>query len=262
MHAVATLFLLAALAATALATTPEELGKPTSWVTDAANALPAADEARIEAYAQAVETALHVQFAVVVVPTVAPMSIEEFTVKLFERWGVGGAKSDEGLMLCVAVQDRTVRFETGYGLEGALPDGRLGGIVRADIVPRFQAGDMAGGILGGLQAAAAFVAESKGLPAPSAGVRALPRRARPRSQSPPLALIVLGLVVFSLVASANRRGGGGGRRGGPPWYGGGPWIGGGGFGGGGGGFGGGGFGGGFGGFGGGGSGGGGATGHW
>jgi uncharacterized protein len=244
-----------------VAVDPAEL-TPQGYLTDVAGTLVAGDRAHIEAYLEKVEQTLGVQFAVVVVPTVKPASIDEFAVRLFEKWGVGGKAQDEGLLLCVAVEDREVRFETGYGLEGALPDGKLGGIIRAHIVPRFRAGDYAGGILDALVEAARIVAESKGVAAPVPdGVVGRRRPARPESANQ-LLVFLLVIVAIAVLRSMRAGGRGGrGRRGG--WgHGGGPWYGGG-FGGGGfGGFGGGGSGGGFGGFGGGASGGGGARGSW
>jgi len=246
---------------------PEDLGRPQGYLTDTAGALQPEDARRIEVYLGQVESALQVQFAVVIVPTVAPATIEEYAVKLFEKWGIGDAQRDEGLLLVVAVQERKVRFEVGYGLEGALPDGRVGGIIRQQIVPRFRDGDLAGGILDGVAAAAGFVAESKGLAAPTPGAARTARR-RPTQQlpAPTFLLLLVGILVIAAISNSNRRGRRR-RRGGwvGPWYGGGlGWPGGmsGGSGRGGGGFGGGGGGGGFGGFGGGASGGGGATGSW
>jgi uncharacterized protein len=238
---------------------------PQGYVTDVAGVLAPGDRTTIESYLADVDAALASQFAVVIVESVEPVSIEEFAVELFEKWGVGDRSRDQGLLLCVATADRAVRFETGYGLEGALPDGKLGGIIRAQIVPRFRAGDYAGGILDALVEAARAVAESQGVAAPVPGGAIAPRRSPEASRVPFLMFLVVALIVFAIVAR-NAGGGRGGRHGGwglggGPWYGGG--FGGGGFGGGGfGGFGGGGSGGGFGGFGGGSSGGGGASGSW
>ena len=247
-------FVVAALAAAdALAVRPEDLGRPQGYLTDMAGVLDATEESRIEGALAGIETALQVQFAVVTVPNVAPGTIEDFAVRLFERWGIGGAKQDEGLLLVVAVEERDVRFEVGYGLEGVLPDGRVGGIIREHIVPRFRDGGYADGISAGIAAAARFVAEAKGLPPPLAAPAARVRR-QPRQIFPPgvLVLVLVAIIVLGSLSRGSRRGRRGGLGG--PWYGG-PF-------GGGGGFGGGSFGGGFGGFGGGASGGGGATGHW
>ena len=240
---------------------PADLGRARGYLTDAAGALPPAAGQRIEAYLARVDAELQVQIAVAVVPTTAPLAIEDYAVQLFKLWGVGGEKKDEGLLLLVAVQDRAVKFETGYGLEGTLPDGRLGGIIREQILPRFRAGDFENGILAGVVAAANAVAAERGVPAPRLDGATIPRRAsRPQGlRANGLLGLVLLIFFVSLVSSSRSRRGG--RRGGPgsgSW--GGPWYGGGSFGSGG--FGGGGFGGGFGGFGGGASGGGGATGKW
>ncbi|HZL84031.1 MAG TPA: TPM domain-containing protein [Candidatus Krumholzibacteria bacterium] len=239
---------------------PEELGAPQGYLTDHAGVLDAPARREIEDYLTQIDTVLQAQFAVVTVRATEPMTIEEFGVKLFELWGIGQSKSDEGLLLVVAVEERAVRFEVGYGLEGALPDGRVGGIIRQQILPRFRGGDYAGGILDGITEAARHVAESKGLAAP-VPARGNSPRPPPRRETFSPGLLVLVLMAVIVVASLSRgnRGRRRGRRGGwnDPWYGGGiGWpMGGGGFGGGGGG-------GGFGGFGGGASGGGGATGRW
>lgn len=264
--------IVALLAVAAAATTqpqtapaPGQLGRPTSYLTDVSETLPPADVQRIERYLAAVAAQLGVQFAVAVVPSVGESTPEEYAVQLFQHWGIGDRERDDGLLMLVSLGDRAVRFETGYGLEGILPDGRLGGILRAHVLPRFRAGDAAGGILSGLQAAATVVAESKGLPPPMPEGGISQRATRPPRAPAGVLVAVLAAIIF-FGALANRGGGGrGGRRrrndtfiG--PWWGGG----GGGFGGGfGGGLGGGGFGGGgFGGFGGGSSAGGGATGSW
>ncbi len=258
--------LLTLLATATLRAQPEELGRPRRYLTDTASVLTTGDASAIESYLATIETELHVQFAVVLVSSVAPTTIEDYAVRLFERWGIGDAEKDEGLLLLVAVQERAVRFEVGYGLEGVLPDGRVGRIIRDAILPRFRAGDYGAGILDGLTEAARFVAADKGVAAPVPGSASRVRHTNENDNSPyrPLVLILLILVVFVLTSAANRQRGSGfrRRRGGgwnDPWYGGGiGWPrGGGGFGGGssrGGG--------GFGGFGGGASGGGGATGRW
>lgn len=242
-----------ALAAPADTTAPD-LGAARAYVTDDADILAPAEEARIERYLGKVDRELGVQFALVTVQTTAPQSIEEYAVRQFEKWGIGGAKEDEGLLLLVAFRDRKVRFEVGYGLEGVLPDGRVGGIIRGQITPGLRAGDPGGALLAGLVEAARFVAESKGLPPPLPDDGPAPRTRRERGPSR-LGLLFLIFIVFLVLASRFGGGGRGGRL-----RGGGPMMWGGGFGGGG--FGGGSSGGGFGGFGGGASGGGGATGSW
>jgi uncharacterized protein len=242
------------------------LGPPESYVTDRADLLSAAGKERLERYLGKVERELGVQCAVVIVPSTAPTTIEHYGVLLFERWGIGGAKPDEGLLLLVAMDQKLVRFEVGYGLEPILTDGRAGGIIRNTIRPAFRSGDFDAGLTQGIVEAMRYVAEARGKPLPLPDGKPAPSR---RSKPMPPAMIVLIIVFVLLWVLASSRGSRRSRRSGGRWGGPGPWIGGGmgGFGGGswgggGGGFGSGSSGGGFGGFGGGASGGGGATGGW
>ena len=261
----------------ALGETAPDLGRAQAYVTDAAGILKAREQGRIERYLGKVERTLGVQFALITVPTTEPQSIEEYAVEQFERWGIGGAKMDEGLLLLVAVNDRKIRFEVGYGLEGSLPDGRVGGIIRQHITPAMRAGRAGEGLLAGLVDAARYVAEDKGLPPPLPDDSPAPRTERARSLPLPVILFLVFIAFIVLTGILGGGGRGGGRRGrgrrggglGPLIWTTGGWGGGGlgGLGGGGGSWGGGGFGGGssgggFGGFGGGASGGGGATGSW
>ena len=87
-----------------------------------------------------------VQMAVVTVDTIEGWTIEEFAVELFELWGIGEAGKDNGLLLLFAEEQREVRFETGYGLEGDLPDSFLGRVIDEAIVPSMRASDVAGAI--------------------------------------------------------------------------------------------------------------------
>jgi uncharacterized protein len=242
-------------------TAPAELPKARDYVLDQAGVLSEKGKIAIERYCGKVERTLGCQFAVAVVPSIGRETIEEFSVRQFQEWGVGGAKKDEGLLLAIAIQERKMRFEVGYGLEGSLPDGRVGSIIRGTLTPAFRAGDFDNGVLDALVECAKYVAEDKGLPPPVPDGRAVASRGGDRF--PPQLLLLIAF--FILIMILNGGGRGGRRRGGgwigPGYYGG--W--GGGWGGGGGGWGGGGGSGsgrGFGGFGGGSSGGGGASGSW
>jgi uncharacterized protein len=213
------------------------------------------------------------EIAVLIVPSTAPDPIEDYSIAVFDRWKIGQRGKDNGLLFLVALQDRRMRITTGYGLEGILPDGKVGEIRDRVIVPAFRAGRYAEGILRGTNALAAVILGQAG----AVGGERQPSAQGARHQSGfaggstgiLLAVFIL-LVLFSAVLSAmdrraslGVRGRGSVRRRGVFW---GPWW----FGGGGGGVmggwsggSGGGFGGGsFGGFGGGGSGGGGAGGGW
>lgn len=86
------------------------------------------------------------QIAVLTVPTLDGGSIEDYAVKVFESWKLGQKGKDNGVLLIVVPNDRRMRIEVGYGLEGALPDSAAGSIIRNVITPRFKVGDYNGGI--------------------------------------------------------------------------------------------------------------------
>ena len=96
------------------------------------------------------ETRKGSQVAVLIVPTTQPEAIEQFSIRVAEAWKVGRKKIDDGALLVVAKNDRKLRIEVGYGLEGALPDVTARRIIDEIIVPHFRTGDFAGGISAGV----------------------------------------------------------------------------------------------------------------
>jgi uncharacterized protein len=91
------------------------------------------------------------QIAVLIVPTTRPETIEQYAIRVAEQWKLGRARIDDGAILLVAKDDRTVRIEVGYGLEGALNDAVCNRIVEDVVVPRFRGGDFYGGIAAGVE---------------------------------------------------------------------------------------------------------------
>jgi len=193
------------------------------------------------------------QVAVLTIPTLDGEDIEGFSIRVAENWKIGKKGFDNGVILVVAVKDRRLRLEVGYGLEGVLPDAIAKRITSEYIVPRFRSQDYADGIIAGIDAVLKVIKKEP-----------LPESARKKggnqgSDSNFLIMLivtfaVLGLMGFASVANRRQNniwGTRGGRRG-PTFWGGPGGFGGGGFSGGGG-FGGGGFSGGGGGFGGGGA---------
>lgn len=115
-------------------------------ITDPTGTLDAADVARIEAPLVALESEKGAQVAVLMVSSTQPDSIEAYAVRAFEQWKLGRAGVDDGVLLVVARDDRTVRIEVGYGLEGAIPDVAAHRVIQDYLLPRFREGDFAGGI--------------------------------------------------------------------------------------------------------------------
>ena len=143
--------LLAATAAVAEAQSGGALPKPVGRVSDFANVIDPATEAEIDRQLDFLEQKTSSEVAVATVTSLGDMSIEEYANRLFKEWGVGQSKQDNGVLIVVAPNDRAMRIEVGYGLEGVLPDGLCGQIIRDDFTPRFRDGDYAGGIRSGVR---------------------------------------------------------------------------------------------------------------
>jgi uncharacterized protein len=235
----------------------------TGFVNDHAGVMDDEARAKLESFLDQVKQKTGVQFAVLALKSTAPLDPLDYKTMAFQRWFHGNRTS---LLLLVALDQRRIAFETGYELEGILPDALEARIIRDEMTPRFRAGDFAGGITAAVLRVSSIIAKDRGValewngrelrygPGSSAGDGSFPLR---------MALFVALFILVSIGSAFGRRGRG--IRGGGWWWLG-PWLGGGLGGGFGGGFGGGGGGGGgFGGFGGGGgfgSGGGGGSGGW
>jgi uncharacterized protein len=117
-----------------------------SPVVDTTGTLDAATLQRLDAQARALQQRKGSQLQVLIVPTTQPESIEQYAVRVFEAWKLGRQGVDDGVLLLVAKDDHAVRIETGYGLEGAIPDIAANRVIQEYLVPRFRQGDFGGGI--------------------------------------------------------------------------------------------------------------------
>ncbi len=132
----------------------------TGRVVDQANILSAGDESRLDAKSQSLETKTSIQLVVVTLRSLQDRTIEDWGLTLGRTWGIGQKGKDNGVLLIVAPNDRELRIEVGYGLEGTLPDATADAIIRNVIIPRFKAGNMAGGISDGADAIIAVLTGS------------------------------------------------------------------------------------------------------
>jgi uncharacterized protein len=121
----------------------------TARVTDLTATLNAQQQAALEQKLAAFEAKKGSQIAVLIVPTTQPETVEQYSIRVAEQWKLGRRGVDDGVLLLVAMKDRAVRIEVGYGLEGALPDATAKRIVEEYIVPRFKQSDFNGGIVAG-----------------------------------------------------------------------------------------------------------------
>ncbi|MDR2194983.1 MAG: YgcG family protein [Gallionellaceae bacterium] len=122
----------------------------TQRVTDFTGTLDAQQIQTLETTLAEFEQAKGAQIAVLIVPTTAPEAIEQFGIRVVDAWKLGRKGVDDGALLLIAKDDRAVRIEVGYGLEGALNDATASRIINENIVPYFQRGEFAAGIAAGL----------------------------------------------------------------------------------------------------------------
>ena len=137
----------------------------TGRVVDQTATLSGSDIAALTQSLQSLEARKGSQVAVLIVPTTAPETIEQYSIRVAEAWKIGRKKIDDGALLVVAKDDRKLRIEVGYGLEGALNDATAKRIIDEVITPRFRSGDFSGGISAGVERIIGVIDGEK-LPAP------------------------------------------------------------------------------------------------
>ena len=137
--------------------------KPQGYVSDFAHLLPPAQKEEIEILGREIERKTGIEIAVVIVKSIAPESIETYAVHLFEKWGIGKKGKDNGLLILLSLAEKKVRIEVGYGLEGILPDGLCGRIIREIMVPYFRQQKWGEGLLAGSTAIAQIIAKEYGV---------------------------------------------------------------------------------------------------
>ena len=208
----------------------------TAYVTDGAGMIGPERSAQLESYLDQLRSKTGVQFAVVTVPTTGGEDPAAYKVRLFKAWGIGRQAEKDGLLLLVAQQEHRAVFETGYGLEGTLPDGWQARMLGELLVPRFRAGEFADGITFAVIAASERIATEKGVTlqwtgdalrygssrSAKGGLLALLFALAALLGLPPWIVIVAAVIGFLVLSSI--MGGGRYSRGG---WGAGPWIGGG-----------------------------------
>jgi uncharacterized protein len=156
---------LAALLCAGVALAQQPIPPSRARVTDTTGTLGAAARDALESKLAAFEQRKGAQIFVLMVPTTAPEAIEQYSLRVAEAWQIGRGKIDDGVLLLIAKDDRRMRIEVGYGLEGAVPDALAKRIIAERIVPRFYEGDFAGGLNDGVDALIGLI-DGEPLPPP------------------------------------------------------------------------------------------------
>ena len=159
------LLLLASLWQAGLAQALEAIPPLTQRVTDLTSTLTAEQQAGLEARLQAFEQQKGSQIAILIVPTTQPEDIAQYSIRAVEAWKLGREKQDDGVLILLAKNDRKMRIEVGYGLEGAIPDVTAKRIISDVMAPYFRQGDFYGGLNAAVERIAALI-DGEALPAP------------------------------------------------------------------------------------------------
>ncbi|QYY33920.1 MULTISPECIES: TPM domain-containing protein [Cupriavidus] len=173
----------------------------TSRVTDLTGTLTSEQQAALEQRLEAFESEKGSQVAVLMVPTTQPEAIEQYSIRVVEKWKLGRKGADDGALLIIAKDDRTMRIEVGYGLEGVLTDAMSKRIISDDIVPRFRQGDFYSGVTIGVERIMGVI-NGEELPPPK---RARGRESDPVRQFMPV-ILLLTVVLGGLLRSFLGRG--------------------------------------------------------
>jgi uncharacterized protein len=215
-HAVAVLVLCFAFTARADIDI-DKLPNPTGYLSDFAHVVEPAQRDQIEAFCTKVEQQLHVQFALVTVDSIGDRPIRDVGLSIARKWGVGSEKTNQGVLLLLAIKERQSGIETGYGIEPYITDGFSGSTLRS-MRPQLQAGDYGAALMAAARAMAAQIAQGKGIAFSEAGP---PPGFQPEPAAPtgwiPFPLLLVGIFFFLLwlvSRGGRRRGNGGAYRGG------------------------------------------------
>lgn len=177
-------------------------------VNDFAGVIPPEMEVEMRSRAREVLQKTGASIVVVTIPTLGENYISDYANKLYHAWGIGKKGEDRGVLILFVLKERKIRIETGYGLEGVLPDGRVGEILRNDMIPLLKEGQYGQGLLNGLKSVSAVIAASQNVELAGKAPEKVKRKKKNRRDDPLTSLIILAFFGLSLgsMILARRRG--------------------------------------------------------
>jgi len=182
------IFLLIFLPVGNFAQAQQAIPEYTNRVIDLTDTLTSEQRQKLEQRLKQLEADKGSQLAVLIVPSTQPESIEQYSIRVVEKWRLGRKEIDDGVLLLIAKNDRKLRIEVGYGLEGAIPDVTAKRVICEVITPHFKKGDFYGGITAGVEQLARLI-QGEPLPEPA------PRQAQQNQDTGDL-LFWLFLILF------------------------------------------------------------------
>jgi uncharacterized protein len=162
-------------------------------ITDLTQTLTTEEQSQLDAKLMAFEQQKGSQIAVLIVPTTQPEAIEQYSIRVVDVWKLGRKKVDDGILILVAKNDRKMRIEVGYGLEGAIPDLYAKRVIDEVIKPKFKQGDYYGGINSAVDTIIGMISGEALLPAMN------PSASDNNSSSTTLGIIFLAIIVGAIL---------------------------------------------------------------
>jgi uncharacterized protein len=172
--------------------------KPNRLVNDYTNTLTPAEANQLEQKLVAFDDSTSTQIAVVLIKSLEGYDVADYAVRLAEAWGIGGSKNNNGVLLLASIGDRKVTIQTGYGVEGALPDAIARRIIENEVTPNFRTGNYFGGLD---QGTSAIISYTKG--------EYKDARQKPKQSKGPSGFVIF-LIILAVIFLISRKGGGGG----------------------------------------------------
>jgi len=179
----------------------QDFPKPRGSVNDFADVIPPAYEQKIQAIAHELFQKTRIAVVVATMPDIEGYEYNDYANRLYEEWGIGEKGEDKGVLIFVTVKERKMRIETGYGLEGILPDGLCGEIRDQYMIPFLKNDKYGEGLLNGTLAVAQVIAEHSGVQLTGQMPKKRGKRGRSGFSLLPLILIII------FMFSSRRRGG-------------------------------------------------------
>lgn len=186
----------------------EEFPKPTGFVNDFAGVLDVNSGRRIEALCQELQQKTGAQVVLVTLKSLDGGDIQDIANRLFEAWGIGQKGVDNGALMLDAIEEREIWIEIGYGLEGILPDGKVGEIRDRYVVPYLKSGERGQGYFAGIAAIASVIATDAGVTLEGAP-KLQPGGGSSRSVRGIGGIIPLLFLIIIMILMGRRRGGSG-----------------------------------------------------
>lgn len=177
--------------------------KPTGAVNDFASVIPDVYKKKMADISQEMLEKAGVSLVVVTVESIGDNDIETYANELYKDWGIGKKGEDKGVLILLALKERKVRIETGYGVEGILPDGKVGQILDDAVIPSFKRGQYGEGIFNGLLSVAQVIAGDAGFEIRGEYKPVRQARGRPAGRSGISPLLLLLIFLFFMLGSGS-----------------------------------------------------------